>query len=133
MAFGAPNTLAWLTETDVDKIENVTKTATKILQIEVCSFFEKGVGFTCAGIRTPDGEASVQGWVVGRDKPGPMPEYMIEASAYHALRLAWGYLPKKDLALQLIQTKAGDSLFCRHMNEWFNAGTLQDAIQREQK
>ena len=123
MIFGAPK---WPAEAGRDSSEDAVATARKILRIEASAFYEEGIGFARAIPRTPDGETSIQGWVVGRGGHGATPDYPPAASALHALCPVWECMRGGQFGARLIRVAAGGSRFCRHMNEWVAPGKLQE-------
>ena len=128
MIFGAPHSMRWLAEEGSQSIEKAVASATRVMMIEACAFFEEGIGFTCASIQLPGGETSVQGWVVGKDGHSSPPNYIMEASAFQAFRVAWEHIRRQSFDAQLIRIIAGDVLLCRHLNEWVNAGKMLERI-----
>ena len=85
MVFGAPHATKWLSAEDLEHVGRTAETAVRVLEVEVCSFFEEGVGYTCACCRGPEGRALAQGWVVGADNSLVAPTFLSEAAAFHAL------------------------------------------------
>ena len=65
---------------------------TRQLTVEARAFFIGSYGFSCTYMRTPDGEVSSQGWVVGWDSEVTAPVFLYEFAILHGCLLALEYL-----------------------------------------
>ena len=67
----------------------------------------------------------MRGWILGTAEGEEEPVYLVVAAALCALRLVWEQASGVDFSADLIKVSAGDSVFCRHMNEWHNTGVMR--------
>ena len=51
--------------------------------------------------------------------------FLLEAAAFHVLRLVLTRLQTPGYSAQLIRVRAGDVMFCRRMNDWYVTGELR--------
>ena len=95
------------------------------LHVSVGSFFQGGIGASCASVLCPDGTVFTQGWVLGEDSMSTEPpDYILESSVYHALSIVLTVLKKRTPAPTYVSVRAGSWRVVGGILKWFNHGTL---------
>ena len=95
------------------------------LHVSVGSFFQQGIGASCASVLRPDGTVYTQGWILGEDSMSTEPpDYIIEYSVYHALSIVRSEIRDMLPAPRYVGVWAGNWRVVMGLLKWFNTGKL---------
>ena len=100
----------------------------RLLRIEVRTFYTGGYGYSCSYLRSPSGEVQSQGWVVGWDNDQYPPVFLHEFTILHGCTVALDYIrapgnDEKNIPT-LIMISAGRPLEQARLLRWFNEGWM---------
>ena len=98
------------------------------LHVSVGTFFQDGIGASCAWIKRPDGVVFTQGWVLGEDRfSGSPPTIIREAGLLHGLSLVSQCLQGDGVSgtPRYIIVHSGNFRVIRQLRQWFECGTLR--------
>ena len=100
-------------------------TTARQLVVETRAFFIGSYGFSCAYMRTPNGQVSSQGWVIGWDDDVVPPAFPSEFAILHGCSVVLDYLrDNTNERPSIILVTAGRPLEQARLLKWFCEGNL---------